>query len=131
MSTSNQTYIDEYIENGQKEVLSLKNFYDTILTTDADNVTHIMRIPMSDFFTKYKAQLAPLIQYYSVADMYFYKPKSLSLELYGTTEMWLSLLRVNNMRNITEFHLPIIKIYNPTEVKELINIIFKREGKIT
>jgi hypothetical protein len=131
MATVDQTYLDTYIQDGQKEVLSLKNFYDTILTADIDDVTKIIRIPMGDFFIKYRSQLDAIVQYYSVSDRFFYQPKSVSLELYGTTEMWLSLLRVNNMRNITEFHQPIIKIYNPTDVKELINILFKREGRVT
>ena len=61
----------------------------------------------------------------------FYKPKMVSMELYGTTELWLSLLRVNEMTNITEFHQPLIKVYNPDQVKELITIFFKREGKNT
>jgi hypothetical protein len=130
MATPNQTYIDTYISDGQKSVLSLKNFYTTILTADINDATHVIRIPIEDFFIRYRKQLEPIIQYYSVADSYFYQPKTLSLELYGTTEMWLSLLRVNDMRNITEFHQPIIKIYNPIEVKELINILFKREGRI-
>lgn len=131
MASDNQTYIDTYITDGQKEVLSLKNFYDTILTADADNVSHIVRIPIGDFFINYRSQLESIVQYYSMSDRFFYQPKTLSLELYGTTEMWLALLRVNNMRNITEFHLPLIKVYNPADVKELINILFKREGKMT
>lgn len=130
MSNASQTYIDSYIEEGQNSVLNLKNFYNTILTADVDNPTHIIRIPFEDFFIKYKYHLESSIQYYRVADRYFYQPKTLSLDLYGTTELWLSLLRVNNMKNITEFHLPIIKVYNPTELKELINIIFKRENKL-
>ena len=131
MASDNTTYVDSYISEGQKAVLSLKNFYDTVLTADVNNPTHIIRIPIADFFVKYRKELEPTIQYYNVSDGYFYQPKTLSLDLYGTTEMWLSLLRVNNMRNVTEFHLPVIKIYNPTDVKELINILFKREGKLT
>lgn len=131
MASDNTTYVDSYISEGQKAVLSLKNFYDTVLTADVNNPTHIIRIPIADFFVKYRKELEPAIQYYNVSDRYFYQPKTLALDLYGTTEMWLSLLRVNNMRNITEFHLPVIKIYNPTDVKELINILFKREGKLT
>lgn len=131
MASDNTTYVDSYISEGQKAVLSLKNFYDTVLTADVNNPTHIIRIPIADFFVKYRKELEPTIQYYNVSDRYFYQPKTLALDLYGTTEMWLSLLRVNNMRNITEFHLPVIKIYNPTDVKELINILFKREGKLT
>ena len=131
MSTLEETYIDSFIAAGQQSMLSLKNFYDTMLTADIDNPTAISRVPIGDFFIKHKDQLSSAIQYYSVAERYFYQPKTLSLELYGTTELWLSLLRVNNMRNVTEFHLPIISIYNPTDLKELINIIFKREHKMT
>lgn len=131
MPTADQTYIDSYIADGQKSVLSLNNFYETLLTASADNPNHIIRIPISDFFLTYRQQLEPAVQFFNVSERFFYQPKTLSLELYGTTELWLALLRVNNMRNITQFHLPTIKIYNPTDVKELINILFKREGKIT
>jgi hypothetical protein len=92
---------------------------------------HVTRIPISDFFIKYRNQLVDSVQYYNLPESYFYKPKSVSLELYDTTELWLSLLRLNAMRNSTEFHLPIIQVYNPTDIKEFINIFFKREGKIT
>lgn len=127
----NPAYIDNFIREGQSATLSLKNFYDTMLVSDIDNKDHIIRIPIGDFFLKYKDQLEGIEQYYHLPDKYFYKPKTLSLELYDTTEMWLSLLRVNGMRNITEFSQSIIKVYNPAEIKEFINIFFKREGKIT
>lgn len=130
MAQLDQTYIDTYIKDGQNSVISLKNFYETILTADADNPSHIIRIPIGDFFIKYRNQLAPIVIDYNVSETYYYQPKTLSYDLYNTTEMWLSLLRVNNMRNVTEFHQPVIKIYNPLDVNELINILFKRDGKM-
>ena len=131
MPMPNITYIQSYIKDGQTSVIGLKNFYDTLLVTDVDNRNHIFKIPINDFFLKYRHQLEDAIQWYSVADSFIYKPKSLSLDLYGTTEMWLSLLRLNNMRNISEFYEPIIQVYSPGEVKRLINIFFKRDGKVT
>lgn len=125
------TYIDNYIKEGKQSVLSLRNFYDTILVGDANNEENIFRIGINDFFLKYRNQLEDSIQYYSLPESMFYKPKLLSLELYGTTELWLSLLRVNDMKSICEFHMPIIKIYNPGDLKELINIFFKRDKIIT
>lgn len=125
------TYIDQYIDEGKKAVMSLSNFYDTILVGDANNDEHIFKIAINDFFLKYRDQLEDSIQYYSVPESMFYKPKMLSLELYGTTELWLSLLRVNNMKSICEFHVPIIKVYNPGDLRELINIFFKRDNIIT
>lgn len=129
MGLPNITYVDKFIYDGKNQVLSLDNFYDTILTRDINKEDSIARIPFDDFFIKYREQLKTCIQFYSLPESMFYKPKSLSYELYGTTELWLALLRVNEMRNITEFHLPIIRIYNPGQVKDLISIFFKREKK--
>lgn len=130
MALPNNTYIDSFISDGKKSTLSIRNFYDTILVSDVDNRDNIFRVPINDFFIKYQSQLSDSIQYYSLSERMFYRPKTLSLELYGTTELWLSLLRVNGMRNITEFHTPIIKVYAPNDIKEIISIFFKREGKI-
>lgn len=123
------TYVDVYVNDGQRSVLSLKNFYETILVSSVDNPDHIYRIPINDFFIRYKDQLVDSVQYYNVPESMFYKPKMLSLELYETTEIWLGLLRLNDMRNTSEFYQPIIKVYNPDMLKEFINIFFKREGK--
>lgn len=131
MGLPNTTYIDKYITDGQQSVLSLKNFYETILIGDIDKPDHIFRAPLNDFFIKHRDQLSETDQWYNVPESMFYKPKMVSYELYGTTEMWLALLRLNNMINITEFHSPMIKIYNPYSVEELISIFFKREGVVT
>lgn len=131
MALPDITYIDKYIADGKKETLSLKNFYETILVGNVDKPDHIYRIPINDFFVKHKSELDSIVQYYSIPQSMFYKPKTVSYELYGTTELWLAILRLNGMRNITEFHQPIIKIYNANSLKELIDIFFKRAGVIS
>lgn len=131
MALPDITYINKYINDGNKETLSLRNFYESILVKDADNSDHIFKIPINDFFIKYKSELNSIVKYYSVPQSMFYKPKSVSYELYGTTELWLALLRLNEMRNITEFHQPIIKIYDVNSINDLIDIFFKREGIIS
>lgn len=131
MALPDITYIDKYISDGKKEILSLKNFYQTLLVGDANNPDHIFKVPINDFFIKYKKELDGIVQYYSIPESMFYKPKTVSYELYGTTELWLAILRLNEMRNITEFHEPIIKIYNVYSLKELIDIFFKRTGVIS
>lgn len=128
MALPNITYIDSYINDGQQAVLSLKNFYQTILVGNKDNPNHVFRIPMNDFFIAHRKELNDIIEIYSVPQTMFYKPKTVSNELYKTPELWLSLLRLNDMRNVTEFHMPLIKVYNPSQLTELINIFFKREG---
>ena len=68
------------------------------------------------------------VQIYQIPETMFYKPKLLSAELYGTTELWLAILRLNGMKNITEFHKPVIQIWEPGTLKQLIDVFFKREG---
>lgn len=128
MAIPNNIYIDKYITDGKHEVISLANMYSSMLISSVNNLNHIYRIAIDDFFLKYHDELSNIIEYYSLPENMFYKPKTVSLELYGTTELWLSLLRANNMTDITQFHLPIIKVYNPGKLQELIDIFFKREG---
>ena len=124
------TYIDELINEGEKATLSMNNFYSSYLVTKDSDSDHIFRTPWEDFFLTYKDELAKCVQWRAISQELFYKPKALSLSLYGTTELWLSLLRVNGFKNITEFHYPVIKVYDPEVVLDLIKIFFKREGKV-
>lgn len=126
---ANTTYIDQYINDGYKATLSLRNIYDTILVGDENDDTHIFRIPYNDFFLKYKDELESCKQYYTVPETMYYNPKLLSFETYGTTELWIAILRANNMKSVAEFHYPLIQMYNPDRLKELIKVFFKREGK--
>lgn len=125
----NTTYIDQAIRDAAKDTISMSNLYDTILVGDKNDDTNIFRIPTNDFFLKYKDELEPIKQMYQIPDTMFYKPKMVSYEIYGTTELWLAILRANNMRNTSEFHYPYIKVYNPDSLKNLIKTFFKREGK--
>ena len=124
------TYINNFINEGKNATISLKNFYDTILVGDANDDTNIFRMPIGDFFLEHAAELKPTIQFYALPDTYFYKPKALSLLHYGTTEMWLALLRLNGMKSVCEFNLPMIKMYDPDPCMEIIKTYFKREGKL-
>ena len=124
------TFVDEYITEGQKAIYGLKHFYRTQLIQNYET-DRIIRVPWSDFFLKYRYELEDSIQLYNVPIKNFYRPKTVSYEIYQTTELWLGLMRLNNFRNITEFDQSIIKIYNPIKLKELVNIFFKREKKIT
>lgn len=124
------TYTDQYINEGQSAPTGLHKFYDTILMTNEENKDHIFRIPLYDTFLKYRQHFQEAVVIYQMPRSQFYQPKTVSLELYGTTEMWLALLRLNSMRNISEFKKQIIKVYDASAVQELIEIFFAREGKI-
>ena len=86
MPTPNSTYINRYIQEGENASLSIGNFTESVLLSNADK-THIIRVPFDDFFIKHMDEFNVAIQLYQIPDTMFYKPKLLSLELYGTTEL--------------------------------------------
>ena len=94
---------------------------------DSEDLSTINRIPYDDFFTRYAGPLSQITVQYIVLPEYFYQPKTVSQMIYGTTELWLGLLRLNKMRNITEFNQDIISIYEPAQLSSLIKIFFNRE----
>jgi len=125
------TFVDRLIVDGQSELMNLPRFYDSVLMTNRDRSEHIIRIPTYDIFLRYREHFQEAVILYQLPRSMIYKPKLVSSELYGTTEMWLSLLRLNAMRNVAEFNRPMIMVYDPSIIRELIELFFKREGKIT
>ena len=124
----NHTYIDRYIRDGQNDSYSLSNFYESVLIANQDK-DHIIRVPIGDFFIEHMSDFEHAIQIYNIPQTMFYKPKTLSMEIYGTTELWLAILRVNGMKNISEFHKSVILVWNPNTLRELIDVFFKRKNK--
>jgi hypothetical protein len=122
------TYIDQYIKDGLRDPISMGNFYDSILIGE-DSSDKLFRVPLTDFFIKYHKELNEIKQMYQVPEEMFYKPKMLSYTVYGTTELWLAILRANNMKSTCDFHYPYIWMYNPDRLKDLIKTFMKREGK--
>lgn len=127
MSAPNITYTSTFVADGEKNPMTIKNFMETRLISSTENPDHIYRTSFGDFFLRYWDELAVTRMYYAPPETTYYKPKLLSYMLYNTTELWLALLRVNGMTNATEFHLPIIWVYEPRKVKQLIDIFFKRD----
>ena len=55
--------------------------------------------------------------------LYRFKPKKLSYDLYGTTELWDALLELNQMYSIIEFDREKYKVFDPREFKTALNEI--------
>ena len=63
---------------------------------------------------------------------YKYRPKDLSLLLYGTEELYYILLRLNNISHETEFIKKIIYVADRKSIKIILNkIISLNEGELT
>lgn len=121
------TYIDKFLDAINKVPLRLDTEHKSLLVASNPNI-HIFKIPIDDIFIKYRNRLIFAVTATAISSDEFYRPKLVSEKLYGTTELWLALLRLNKMRDITEFCLPEILIYSPAVVQNLLELILQKEG---
>ena len=72
-------------------------------------------IPYQTIIGRFHNILTPYITTYTLSDRdyqkYYQKPKLLSYDLYGTPELWSSILYINNMVSVANFTQKTIKIF--------------------
>lgn len=117
------TTIQDCINNGKTRELTYRKTHTNIFLNKNGDV---VKIPYKSIIREYMPYfLDTVIEADFTKDeeiIYRYKPKSLSYDLYGTTELWSALLELNNMLSINEFNMrKKIKVFIPTEFLEKLN----------
>lgn len=125
------TYIRDLINDGIDAEISYRNLHPPLIISNKKTDESI-KVPYLSLTNKYRDFLEPFVIEVNLIPeeeiLYKFKPKLLSLELYGTTELWASLLELNNMISIIEFRPKKIKVYDPDGFKAMINEILIMEG---
>lgn len=124
----NVTFIDQYISDGKKELVRQENLKTTVLVSDP-TLTSVYRTTFDDFFIQHQTELRQSLMLCRVPLEMYYRPKAVSKQIYGITELWPALLRANDMKSMADFHYPVINVYSPSRLKQLIDVFFKRDGK--
>lgn len=62
--------------------------------------------------------------------MYKFNPKKLCYDLYGTTELWFLLLRLNEMHSVTEFNINPVKVFSITVLDKINDVLNREEDRI-
>ena len=115
--------LDSEVSLGKQVELSHGNMQ--LKTTVGD-----MIIPYQTLVCRYHNILTPYIESYTLSDSdftkYYQKPKLLSMDLYGTPELWSGILYINNMVSVANFNKKTIKVFtrNIIEVLEEIMTIY-------
>jgi hypothetical protein len=128
----------EQIEEAESLEISYRVLHPAAYLHDKESDTTI-RVPFSSIINKYKDYLSNIIieKELSAADQkkYQYSPKALSDKIYGTTELWDTLLVLNGCESIIDFKpTDFVKIYDPARLKSYLNevmIIEERLGNIS
>ncbi len=130
----NQPTIDKFIKMYENEevTISTTQFQDTI-ESERDE-TRVILINGVTIFDRYYAEIDQTSYYKELTDdeqlKYFYRPKKLSFDLYGSTELWSVILRLNEMDSISDFCTPKIRVPSPRIIEKLIEIMDLEEPRI-
>lgn len=123
---SKNAYIKDTIEIG------IENAYNLTNTTMFKNIRGF-RIPESNVLrNKYRQVIDGLcIELKFTSDefsKYRYRPKTLSLALYGTVDLWHTLMWLNNIPSATQFDVETLRVIDPKHLKE-IRMILEKESE--
>ena len=127
------TYISKSIEDSRDADFMASNLYFTAAIRDKSS-GDVIRVPYSSLTQKYSDILSQYVRIvgYTEAQVkkYQYKPKLLSQDVYGTTELWSSLLQLNGMISVLEFNKPYLKVYDPNIILDVLNELLIIEGRV-
>lgn len=120
------TTLPEQVEDMRDRDISYKTLHRTANLYDRKTDTTI-KIPYESLSNKYKDYLSTIIISKELTEeerrKYWYKPKSLSNDIYGTTEFWDIFLILNYCTSISQFTPLVVKYYDPDEFKRFLNEI--------
>ena len=121
--------IQDLIDQVETKEISYRNLHTTFCIRQNDDV---IQVPYKSMVREYMDLLAEDAITVSLPDdevrIYKYKPKKLSYDLYGTTELWAALLELNKMYSTMDLtcEKPFL-VFNPETVKSKINEILIQE----
>lgn len=118
--------LPEQVSTIRDTEINYKILHPIALLTDSKNGDTIS-IPYSSITNKYKDYLSTLIitkEYTDAEKMkYWYRPKTASYDIYGTTELWDTLLILNYYTSISQFTPNVLRYYDPSRLKPFLNEI--------
>ena len=114
--------IQELIDSVNDMEISYRNLHTNIYIKNKDDV---IKIPYKSIIREYLPYLQSSVVELKFSpeevSKYRFKPKKLSYDLYGTTELWSALLELNQLYSIIEFNKEVYKVFEPKEFMALLN----------
>lgn len=123
----------DQVEDAINLEISYRTLHPSAYIVDSETERTI-RIPFSSVINKYKDYLSTIIIKVELSDQeqsyYHYKPKALSEEMYGTTELWDTILILNNCKSVIDFTPKVVKLYDPEKFKSYLNEVMIIEEEL-
>ena len=121
----------EQVEYIQSLDISYRTLHPAIIIKNNQN-SDIIQVPFSSMISKYKDLMSTIVVSLDLDEVdqekYKFKPKLVSDELYGTTELWDQILLLNNAYSMIDFKPKTLYFYDPSQFKRYINEIMLLEN---
>lgn len=92
-----------------------------------NGISYVIKNVINDYLSDLKKLARKVLLSDKEYEMYKYKPKLLSYDLYGTTEYYIYLLMINDMCNIYEFDTKKLLIISKGTLNLALNSIYRAE----
>ena len=120
--------LEDIISRGPSNELALDNLF---MFTNFEGFT----IPqMNILFEKYRGIILECCLKIKLSDdllrHYIYRPKYLSLKLYGTTDLWHLILWINDLTSATQFNKNNLYVFDPDRIDVLERILSIEKAKL-
>lgn len=116
--------IQELIDSAKDMEISYRNLHTNVYIKNKEDT---IKIPYKSIIKEYLPFLQNTVLTLELTppevSLYRFKPKKLSYDLYGTTELWGALLELNQMYSIIEFDREKYKVFDPRGFKTALNEI--------
>lgn len=122
---SDMTYtIEDFIDSSNSSDI---NYETTSLIQRINGYTMISY----NIFNDYIDELNDLAVYVTLTNeeynKYLYRPKILSFDLYGSTELYFLILMLNNICNVKEFNFKRLKLLKVDDLQKFISAVYNSE----
>ncbi len=123
--------IDDIIRSIKTKEISYRNLHQNIYLRDSGTT---IEVPYNSIIRNYLPYFKDISYDLKLTSQeitrYKFKPKTLSYDLYGTTELWSALLELNSMYSLLDFNLEnkIVRVFDPKPFMKLLNEIMIFEG---
>ena len=126
--------LSEQITEAEKLEISYKSLHPSY-TIYNEQTDETIELPFSSITNEYKTYLLACVKSIQLSEKekenYRYSPKKLSYDLYGTTELWADLLKLNGCVSIAEFEPDFIRVYDPNTFQEYLTEIMIADSKVS
>jgi hypothetical protein len=133
MSTKIPATITEQVEDIKDCDISYRNLHPVAWMIN-EETDHTIQFPFSSIINKYRHDLSAILCAVRLTEdeqiKYWYKPKTFSEDMYGTTELWDVILILNNAKSIIDFTPSVVKLYDPNKLKTYLNEIMIIEEEL-